>query len=94
MEEHQIATAAEVEGKVPKTPQEYVAEAQQAALDNFKAVLATKPGRQAVKCFLLGKATTFLGQTAQGTTRKQRRLAAKQVAKRLTKKVLTGEEIF
>lgn len=94
MEEQQIATSAEVEGKVPKTPQEYMAEAQQAALDNFNKVLATKSGRQSVKHFLLGKATEFLGQSAQGTTRKQRRLAAKQVAKRLTKKVLAGEEIF
>lgn len=64
------------------------------AVEQFHSVMATKPSKQASKAFLLRKATQFLGQNPTGSkTRQERRLAAKMVSKRLSKKLQNGEEI-
>lgn len=61
----------------------------------FDDVIRTKTSKQAVKDFLLERCTHFLGQNPNlKTTRQQRRLAAKMVARRMTKQVMNGEDIF
>lgn len=94
MEEAQIATAQEVEGQVPRTPEEHAAESRQKAIDEFNKAVSTKLGRQVLKKFLNAKANAYLTQGSKTLTRKQRRFVARQVGNRLTKKVLSGEDIF
>lgn len=72
-----------------------IAEEREKALAEFKAVIATKPGKAAIKAFLNTKATLYLTEAFKGNiTRKQRRIAARQVSRRLTKRVMAGEDIF
>lgn len=95
MEEVQIATAEEVLGQEPKTPEQHLADEREKALADFKAVIATKPGKAAIKAFLRTKCTGYLTETFGGQlTRQQRREAARQVSKRLTKRVMAGEDVF
>jgi hypothetical protein len=61
----------------------------------FDDVIRTKTSKPAVKDFLLERCTHFLGQNKDlKATRQQRRLAAKLVARRMTKQVMNGEDIF
>ncbi len=95
MEEAMIATAEEAQDQVPMSPEEQAAAEREKALADFKAVIATKPGKAAIKAFLNTQATHYLTQAfGHRVTRQQRRIAARQVAKRLTKRVLAGEDIF
>ena len=65
------------------------------AIEDFKKVIATKPGRQQMRRFLNDKAMAYLRQTSlQTLTRKQRRQAARQVSNRIAVKALAGEDIF
>lgn len=95
MEETQIATAEEVVDQEPKSIEAVAEDSKAKILEDFMRVLAAKSGKQAIKAFLTQKATVWLTAQTLGTiTRKQRRKAARQVAKRLTKRVIAGEEIF
>lgn len=90
-----IATVEEAQDQESKSPEEHLREEQELARTDFKAVISTMPGKAAVKAFLNTKATHYLTEAFRGQiTRKQRRIAARQVANRLTKKVMLGEDIF
>lgn len=93
VEESMIATAEEVQDQSPRTHEQIAADERQKAVEEFNAVIATKPGKAAIKAFLNTKCTGYLTTLGQ-ISRKQRRIAARQVAKRLAKKVMAGEEIF
>lgn len=60
----------------------------------FHSAIANKPSKQATKAFLLTQAMQYLAQTVTGSqTRQQRRLAAKMIARRLSKKISNGEAV-